>query len=113
MTGSFTLQNLELHGADLMVAFDSTHNNAYSSYCDPTLSGTVSTSSCIPTTKNWFYMNPIDYKSGVTPQFYENLVKKPLPKGLFVLQYIRDVSSPIIPALTFDVIIDFKNIYYY
>ena len=48
VTQSFTFKNIEFHGADLMKAFDSTIRAQYSSYCDPTLSGTVSNADCIP-----------------------------------------------------------------
>lgn len=107
MTQSFSFKYIEFHGADLMKAFDATIRSQYSSYCDPTLSGTVSTADCIPNSKSWFYMDPIDPKSGTTPEYYKMRTKKDLPVGLFVLQYIRDVSSPVIPELTIDVFINY------
>ena len=87
-----------------MKGFDSTIRSSFSSYCDPTLSGTVSTAACIPSSKGWFYMDPIDSISPTTPNFYKNKVKKSLPNGLFVLQYIRDVTTPVIPQLTLEVL---------
>jgi len=104
VTNTFTLKNVELHGADLMKAFDSTIRSAFSSYCDPTLSGTVSVAACIPSSNGWFYMDPIDSLSPTTPNFYKNKAKKSLPNGLFVLQFIRDVTSPVIPQLTLQVL---------
>lgn len=85
-------------------AFDSTIRAQYSSYCDSTLSGAINTAACQLTSKSWFHMDPID-PSAATPEYYYNRAKKHLPVGLFVIDYIRDVSSPVIPQLIIKVIL--------
>lgn len=87
-----------------MKAFDNTINAQYSSYCDPSFSGSITVAACQPSANGWFYMDPIDPLSGTTPNYYSKSVHKTRPNGFFVLQYIRDVTSPVVPQLIIDVI---------
>lgn len=99
----FTLKDVELHGGDLMKAFDSTIRDKYSSYCDDSTNpGQIIQTSCQPSKKGWFYMDPID-PSTATPKYYKKSVKLPRPNGLFTLQFIRDVASPVVPKLLIQV----------
>jgi len=85
-----------------MKAFDTTIRTQYSSYCDPTLTGTISQTACKPSSSSWFYMDPLDPSSS-TPNYYKKNVLEYRPNGLFVLQYIRDVAIPVVPQLTITV----------